>query len=171
MPAASYQAIVPRLTPDLLVGLTATPERADRKSLLPDFDGHIGAELRLWHALDDQLLVPFEYYGLSDGVDLRGVRWSRTGYDAGALGDLFTGHDARAALVHHQLVRRVANVRDIRALGFCVSVEHEVHGEAIHRGRHPVAGGLRRRPRRHPRRCPAAPPRSHGQRDVYLRSL
>jgi superfamily II DNA or RNA helicase/HKD family nuclease len=124
IPAATYQAIVPRLTPDLLVGLTATPERADGKSLLPEFDGHIGAELRLWHALDDQLLVPFEYYGLSDGVDLRRVRWTPRGYDAGELGDLYTGNDARADLVRAQLVRRVADVRAIRALGFCVSVEH-----------------------------------------------
>jgi superfamily II DNA or RNA helicase/HKD family nuclease len=124
MPAASYQAIVPRLTPDVLVGLTATPERADGKSLLPDFDGHIGAELRLWHALDDQLLVPFEYYGVSDGVDLRTVRWSRTGYDAAALGELYTGDDRRADLVRHQLIKRVASARDVRALGFCVSIEH-----------------------------------------------
>ncbi|MBA3821467.1 MAG: DEAD/DEAH box helicase family protein, partial [Deltaproteobacteria bacterium] len=124
VPAASYQAVVPRLQPELLVGLTATPERSDGKSLLPDFCNHIAAELRLWHALDDQLLVPFEYYGISDGVDLRNVRWSRTGYDAGALGDLYTGHNARADLIRHQLATRVADVRKIRALAFCVSIEH-----------------------------------------------
>jgi superfamily II DNA or RNA helicase len=124
MPASSYQAIVPSLQPDLLVGLTATPERADGKSLLPDFDNHIAAELRLWSALDDQLLVPFEYYGISDGVNLRAVRWSRAGYDAGSLGDLYTGNEARADLIRHQLVRRVNDVRAIRAIGFCVSVEH-----------------------------------------------
>lgn len=114
----------PALQPDLLVGLTATPERSDGKSLLPDFDGHIAAELRLWHALDGQLLVPFEYYGLADGVDLRRVRWSRTGYEAGALGELYTGNDARADLIRHQLASRVSDVRSVRALGFCVSVEH-----------------------------------------------
>ena len=124
VPAASYQAVVPRLRPELLVGLTATPERSDGKSLLPDFDNHIAAELRLWHALDGQLLVPFEYYGVSDGVDLRKVRWSRTGYDAGALGDLYTGHNARADLIRHQLAKRVADPRKIRALAFCVSIEH-----------------------------------------------
>jgi len=124
IPAKSYQDLVSRLDPELLVGLTATPERTDNKSLLPDFDGHIGAELRLWHALDDQLLVPFEYYGVSDGVDLRRIRWSRTGYDAGELGGLYTGNDARADLIRHQLVRRVNDVRAIRALGFCVSVAH-----------------------------------------------
>lgn len=92
--------------------------------MLPDFDGHIAAELRLWHALDDQLLVPFEYYGISDGVDLRKIRWSRTGYDAGLLGQLYTGHTARADLILAQLARRVGNLRSLRALGFCVSIEH-----------------------------------------------
>ncbi|MDB4989145.1 MAG: type restriction protein res subunit [Myxococcaceae bacterium] len=124
MPADSYQALVPRLQPEQLVGLTATPERSDGKSLLPDFEGHIAAELRLWHALERQLLAPFDYYGISDGVDLRKVRWSRNGYDLNALGNIYTGHDARAQLVLAQLARRVANVARVRALGFCVSVAH-----------------------------------------------
>lgn len=124
LPADSYQAVVPTLTPDQMVGLTATPERHDGKSLLPDFDGHVTAELRLWHALERELLAPFDYYGISDGVDLRRVRWSRAGYDLGALGDIYTGHTARADLVLAQLERRVAELRRVRALGFCVSVEH-----------------------------------------------
>ena len=125
MPAATYQAIVPRLRPDTLVGLTATPERSDGKPLAPDFDDHIGAELRLWHALERELLVPFEYYGLSDGVDLaREARWTRTGYDLGSLARIYTGNDRRADLVVAQLARRVADLRRVRALGFCVSVEH-----------------------------------------------
>ena len=124
VPADSYQAIVPRLRPDELVGLTATPERQDGRSLLPDFDGHVAAELRLWHALDRQLLAPFDYYGLADGTDLSRLRWTRTGYDLGALADLYTGHTARADLVLAQLARRVSDTRRIRALGFCVSVEH-----------------------------------------------
>ena len=124
VPARSYQALVPALEPDLLVGLTATPERRDSRSLLPDFDDHIAAELRLWHALDAQLLVPFEYYGVSDDVDLRRVRWSRSGYDEAELANLYTGNDARAALILRQLSRRVSDLRSIRALGFCVSVAH-----------------------------------------------
>jgi superfamily II DNA or RNA helicase len=124
VPAKSYQDVVPRLQPRILVGLTATPERSDNASLLPEFGGHVAAELRLWHALDDQLLVPFEYYGISDGVDLRKVRWNRNGYDAGALGDIYTGHTARADLIRHQLAKRVADPRAMRALAFCVSIEH-----------------------------------------------
>jgi superfamily II DNA or RNA helicase/HKD family nuclease len=125
VPAKSYQDIVPRLRPGILLGLTATPERADEQSLLPDFDGHIAAELRLWHALERQLLVPFEYFGLADNTDLRQVRWSRrSGYDLADLGQLYTGNHARADLVLKALAERVADPRRIRALGFCVSVAH-----------------------------------------------
>lgn len=123
-PADSYQKIVPHLRPDILLGLTATPERKDEKSLLPDFDGHIAAELRLWHALDRQLLVPFEYYGVSDGVDLRQIRWRKTGYDAGGLSALYTGNEARVDLMVRRLTERVDDVRAVRAIAFCVSIEH-----------------------------------------------
>lgn len=123
-PAASYQALLEGIRPELLVGLTATPERMDGDSLLPFFDGHIAAELRLWHALDRQLLVPFEYYGIADDVDLRRVRWTRQGYDERDLEAVYTGNDARAAKICQQLARRVADLRSVRALGFCVSVKH-----------------------------------------------
>ncbi len=124
LPAPSYQAVVRQLSPDILVGLTATPERSDGKSLLPDFGDRLAHELRLWQALDQQLLVPFEYFGVSDRTDLRDLRWTRSGYDEAALSQLYTGNDARATLILAQLARRVADVGAVRALGFCVSVEH-----------------------------------------------
>lgn len=123
-PADSYQALIRYLQPEILLGLTATPERADGKSLLPDFDGRVAAELRLWHALERQLLVPFEYYGIADGTDLTRVRWTRSGYTVGELEKVYTGNEARVALVIEQLRRRVLDVRRVRALAFCVSVEH-----------------------------------------------
>jgi superfamily II DNA or RNA helicase/HKD family nuclease len=125
-PARSYQEVMTRLRPEILLGLTATPERSDGKSLLPDFDGRIAAELRLWHALDRQLLVPFEYYGIADasGTELDGVRWSRTGYQTSDLSNLYTGNEIRVDLIVEQLRRRVVDTRAIRALAFCVSVEH-----------------------------------------------
>jgi superfamily II DNA or RNA helicase/HKD family nuclease len=124
VPADSYQALVPKLQPRILLGLTATPERMDGKSLLPDFDGHVAAELRLWHALERQLLVPFEYYGISDGTDLSRLKWRRAGYDLGQLSGVYTGDHARVDLMVKQLQDRVADVRSMRAVAFCVSVEH-----------------------------------------------
>lgn len=125
-PAESYQKVITTLTPEILLGLTATPERSDGKSLLADFDGRIAAELRLWHALDRQLLVPFEYYGIADaaGTELDKVRWSRTGYHQSDLTNLYTGNEVRVDLIVEQLRRRVVDPRSIRALAFCVSVEH-----------------------------------------------
>ncbi len=123
-PAVSYRAVVEQLRPGILVGLTATPERADGQSLLPDFGGHVAAELRLWHALERQLLAPFEYYGVSDTTDLRDVRWARGAYLVDDLDRLYTGNDRRAELVITQTAARVGDVRGMRALGFCVSVAH-----------------------------------------------
>jgi superfamily II DNA or RNA helicase/HKD family nuclease len=123
-PADSYQRVIRYLNPEILLGLTATPERADGKSLLPDFGGRIAADLRLWHALERQLLVPFEYYGVSDGTDLTRIRWTRTGYAASELASVYTGNEARVDLVIAQLQRRVMDLRSVRALAFCVSVEH-----------------------------------------------
>lgn len=123
-PTESYQKLIRSLSPRILVGLTATPERMDGASLLPDFGGHIAAELRLWSALDRQLLVPFEYYGIADNTDLRRVRWARSGYDVAALSQVYTGHEARVDLVLEQMRRRIADVRAVRAIAFCVSVEH-----------------------------------------------
>jgi HKD family nuclease len=108
-PAESYRALVPHLKPEILLGLTATPERTDGKSLLPDFDGHIAAELRIWHAMERQLLVPFEYYGISDNTDLTRVRMTRGGYDEAELAAVYTSNDIRANLIEKQLRDRVAD--------------------------------------------------------------
>lgn len=125
-PAESYQKLMKGLRPEILLGLTATPERGDGRSLLPDFCDRIAAEMRLWHAMERQLLVPFEYYGLADaqGTALDQVRWSRGGYQRDDLSRLYTGNEARVDLIAHALAERVRDVRAIRALAFCVSVEH-----------------------------------------------
>ena len=75
--AASYDRLLKRLTPKFLLGLTATPERADGRSVLEWFDGRIAFESRLWDALDQGLLCPFHYFGVNDTTDLSAVRFER----------------------------------------------------------------------------------------------
>ena len=124
--AKTYRGLLEHLRPVELLGLTATPERSDGMPILEWFDGRIAAELRLWDAIDQHRLVPFAYYGIHDGLDLREVPWRRgRGYDVAGLSNLFTGNDAWARLVVKELGRRVDDVSRMRALGFCVSVEHE----------------------------------------------
>jgi superfamily II DNA or RNA helicase/HKD family nuclease len=123
--ARSYQALLDRLRPIELLGLTATPERSDGLPVLGWFDNRIAAELRLWDAIDQHRLSPFAYYGVHDGLDLREVPWQRgRGYDVEGLSKLLTSSDAWARFVLKQVDARVDNARRMRALGFCVSVEH-----------------------------------------------
>ena len=123
--ASSYRGLLDHVRPVELLGLTATPERSDGLPVLDWFEGRIAAELRLWDAVDQHRLVPFAYYGVHDGLDLRDIPWRRgRGYDVDSLSNLFTSNDAWARLVLKELDRRVDDLARMRALGFCVSVEH-----------------------------------------------
>jgi len=123
--APSYRLIMDRLKPRELLGLTATPERADGLPILHWFGDRIAAELRLWDAIEQHRLAPFAYYGIHDGVDLRQVPWRRGhGYSETALTDVYTSDDGWVRFVYQQLEDHVDNVRAIRCLGFCVSVAH-----------------------------------------------
>ncbi|WP_326964854.1 DUF3427 domain-containing protein [Arthrobacter sp. PL16] len=123
--APSYRRLINHLRPQQLLGLTATPERGDGVDVAQQFfNGRTASELRLWDALDADLLVPFHYFGVSDDVDLSQLEWKRGNYDVGQLNRLYTGNDARAAKVIRELRDKVTNTDDMRALGFCVSVQH-----------------------------------------------
>jgi superfamily II DNA or RNA helicase len=122
--AATYRRLLDHLQPSELLGLTATPERADGVDVRAFFEGRTAAELRLWDALSADLLCPFHYFGIADGTDLRDVDWKRGRYDQEALNNVFTGNDARAAIVLRQLKDKVSDLASMRALGFCVSVAH-----------------------------------------------
>lgn len=123
--ASSYQRILSHVQPKQLLGLTATPERADGLSVLDWFDGRIACELRLWDAIDQHRLVPFIYYGIHDGLDLRDIPWKRgVGYDISRLNNLYTADDAWARRVIKEVASRVDNPHTMKALGFCVSIQH-----------------------------------------------
>ena len=122
--AASYRRLLDHVRPIELLGLTATPERADGVDVREFFGGRVAAELRLWEALEQNLLCPFHYFGIHDGTDLESVQWRRGGYDLSALNSIYTGNDARTRIVVKELNDKVADVSSMRALGFCVSVEH-----------------------------------------------
>ena len=56
--ADTYRRLLDRLKPQVLLGLTATPERADGNDILHWFDERVAYEMRLWEALDRGLLCP-----------------------------------------------------------------------------------------------------------------
>jgi len=123
--ASSYRALLEHVAPRELLGLTATPERSDGLPIIEWFGGRIAAELRLWDAIDQHRLVPFAYFGIHDGLDLRDIPWRRgRGYEVEKLSNLYTGNDAWARLVIKELQRRVDHLARMKAIGFCVSVDH-----------------------------------------------
>jgi superfamily II DNA or RNA helicase len=122
--AATYRRIIDHLTPTELLGLTATPERADGLDVRSFFGGRTAVEPRLWDALGADLLCPFHYFAVADGTDLRTISWARGRYDEDELSNVYTGNNARAAIVLAQLRDKVLDPGAMRALGFCVSVAH-----------------------------------------------
>lgn len=122
--ASSYRKIINYFKPKVLLGLTATPERMDGEDITEDFDGTISAEIRLDDALNKGLLAPFYYYGITDSVDYSEVAWDKGHYVASDLSQIYTYNDARTAVILKSLQQYVDNIRDVRALGFCVDQQH-----------------------------------------------
>lgn len=122
--APTYQKLLAYYQPQILLGLTATPERMDGKSILEYFDYRIAAEIRLPEAIDRKLLCPFQYFGVADHVDLQSLRWTRGGYDKTELSKLYTGNDLRVSMIVKALRRYTTDIEEIKGLGFCVSKEH-----------------------------------------------
>ena len=122
--APTYQQLLNYFKPRILLGLTATPERMDGENILRWFDNRIAAEIRLPEAIDRKLLCPFQYFGISDSVDLSDVKWNRGGYERSALSKVYTGNDMRVFLILKQLRKYVTDMDGVKGLGFCVSKEH-----------------------------------------------
>jgi superfamily II DNA or RNA helicase/HKD family nuclease len=64
--AQSYQKVIDYFNPDFLMGMTATPERTDDYNIFELFDYNIAYEIRLQEALEEDMLCPFHYFGVTD---------------------------------------------------------------------------------------------------------
>ncbi|MEQ8263848.1 DEAD/DEAH box helicase family protein [Pseudohaliea sp.] len=127
--AASYRALFEAINPQIMLGLTATPERMDGSSVLPDFNNRFAAEIRLPEALEEKLLCPFHYFGVTDPVSVADERFWRNGkYETSALEDVYTGDDIRARdrlnAVMQAIGRYYPHTDRVRAVGFCAGVRH-----------------------------------------------
>ena len=122
--ADSYRKILSHFSPKLLIGLTATPERMDGESLLPDFDNQISAEIRLPIALDEGLLTPFQYLCISDNTDLTDDELMQgSKYVATKLTEKLCNEE-RVGLIVDRLKYYLPDEHKCKALGFCATQEH-----------------------------------------------
>ena len=127
--APSYRRIMDYFSPEELLGLTATPERTDGVRVQDEFfDGRIATELRLWDALDLELLSPFQYFGIGEETKFTGITWrGARGYDIKELSNLVTGNTIRDRQTLVEINRKIGDLGSMRALAFCVSIEHANH--------------------------------------------
>ena len=126
--ANSYRELFNHFKPKILLGLTATPERMDGRDVLSYFDGRISAEIRLPEAINRQLLVPFQYFGVSDTADLQRIAWERGGYKKSELTRIYAideiSRNIRADNILKSCEKYITNIDKVKGLGFCVSIEH-----------------------------------------------
>ena len=129
--AKSYQKLLTYYKPLVLLGLTATPERMDGKSILTYFNNRIAAEIRLPEAIDRKMLCPVQYFGVTDTVDLSKVKWVNGRYDVRELSNIYSmsGYIAekRADWIIKETLRYVTDINEVKGLGFCVTKEHAAY--------------------------------------------
>lgn len=126
--AKSYQKLLEYYKPKVLLGLTATPERMDGADITKYFDKRMAYEMRLPEAIDNKLLCPFQYFGVSDFVDLSNLKWTRGGYETSELENVFVLNTEiakrRAKEIIQNTIKYVDDIENVKALGFCVSIKH-----------------------------------------------
>jgi superfamily II DNA or RNA helicase len=122
--ANSYRTVLKHFSPQILLGLTATPERHDGTDILSDFCNVIAAEIRLPEAINQRHLSPFQYFGIDDDTDLTKISWSKGRYDIAELTHLYTYNDQRVLRIIQSLQEVITDISQMRALAFCVSKEH-----------------------------------------------
>ena len=126
--AASYQKLLEYYKPKVLLGLTATPERMDGADITKYFDKRMAYEMRLPEAIDNKLLCPFQYFGVSDFVDLSNLKWTRGGYEVSELENVYVLDTEiakrRAQDIIKNTIKYVDDIENVKGLGFCVSIKH-----------------------------------------------
>lgn len=70
VPADTYQKVMNHFTPKLWLGMTATPDKRDDnmegRNVYELFNYQIAYEIRLQQAMEEKLLCPFHYFGITD---------------------------------------------------------------------------------------------------------
>ncbi len=130
--AGSYRELFTRFRPKIFLGLTATPERMDGKEIKPDFNDRFAAEIRLQEALNQQLLVPFDYFCVTDdSVDLSLLTCRGDRYDVTELNRAYNHNDRRFEIIRKALDNYVTDPHECKAVCFCCSIEHAVYMDTM----------------------------------------
>ncbi len=117
--ADSYRRILDQLAPRFMVGLTATPERADGADVLSLFDDYLAEEIGIAEGIESDWLVPFHYFGVRDTVDFAPIPWRGGKFDIATLVEAVQTRERMDRLAE-VMAERPGN----RTIVFCCSIDH-----------------------------------------------
>ena len=124
--ARSYRKVLDRLAPGFLLGLTATPDRADGADVLGLFDDYVAYRADLGIGVERGRLVPFAYFGLKDKVDYKAITWKGRPFN---VDELAAAIDTDERL--DQLWRSWIEHPGRRTIVFCCNIQHADHARAF----------------------------------------
>jgi superfamily II DNA or RNA helicase len=116
----TYHEVLTYFEPAFMLGMTATPDRTDRRDIFELFDYQKVYEVSLTEAIEQGYLVPFTYYGLQDNVDYSRIRYQNNRYHVGDLERQLIIPERNEAIVAEYLDKGNGD----KAIGFCVSIRH-----------------------------------------------
>lgn len=119
----SYKKVLKYFIPKFLLGLTATPNRSDNESIYEVFDENIACDIRLNEALENNLVTPFHYFGISDikQIDYEGIDLSKISELAKLL-----MINKRVDYIIEKMNFYGYSGNKRKVLGFCASKEHAI---------------------------------------------
>ena len=115
-----YKNIINYFKPKFLLGLTATPERTDGRSIYEICDYNVPYEINLYQAINRGILVPFHYYGIYDETDYSGLKFVKGDYLESELNKSYLNNSVRDNLIYKHYLKYSSK----KALGFCCSRVH-----------------------------------------------
>ena len=115
-----YEKIIEYFKPKFLLGLTATPERTDGRSIYELCDYNVPYEINLYQAINRGILVPFHYYGIYDETDYSGLKFVKGDYLESDLNVKYLNNEIRDRMIYKHYMKYHSK----RALGFCCSRLH-----------------------------------------------
>ena len=119
--AETYRRVLQYFQPNyFMLGLTATPDRTDRKDIFELFDYQKVFEYTLNEAIDNGFLVPYAYYGLTDNIDYSNIRYNGSKYRVEDLDRDLIIPERNERILEEYLKIGEGN----KAIGFCCSIKH-----------------------------------------------
>ncbi len=117
--ANQYRKLLSYFKPLWMMGLTATPKRADGKDILELCDNNLIYECSLPRAIGENILCPFRYYGIKDNIDYTSIPWRGTRFEEAELEKLVETNE-RALHNFNEWKEKKGQ----KTLAFCVSTRH-----------------------------------------------